>query len=659
MERIVEADNAIERALEAAHLPTLMAALALLERQVMPQAGSPSLALLREAGTLVFGYVGDYQGKIGPELQARMRAHAGRVLARYRDAGCPAADPAGATREELRELMSIIGGQPVPDRYLPLLMDALRLEGRESSASSGGAARSPADAEREGARRAGFEVLIIGAGMSGLAVAVELSQRGIPFTILEKNQDVGGTWLENTYPGCRVDSSNHLYCYSFETEHAWPFFFSTQDVLLEYFRRVADKHGLRSKIRFGTEVVAAHWDERSCRWRVRARDGDGREHELVADALVSAVGQLNRPRYPAIPGRERFRGAAFHSARWDHTYDLRGKRVAVIGTGASAFQFVPEIATQTAELLVFQRTPPWLLPTPNYHEPVPAGLSWLFARVPNYARWYRFWLFWLSTDGLRRFVKADPDWKGPAHAIGADNEQLYELLVGYIRRQIGDDPALLAAAIPDYPPGGKRMLRDNGVWLATLKRDDVRLITEPIAAISERGIITRDGREHEVDALIYGTGFQASDFLRPMRIVGRGGLDLHAHWAGDARAYLGMTVPAFPNLFLLYGPNTNIVVNGSIIFFSECAARYISGSIELLLQRGAAALEVLPEVHDAYNARVDAENARMAWGAPQVASWYKNEKGRVSQNWPFALVDYWDATRAPDPDDYLFLEQLD
>jgi 4-hydroxyacetophenone monooxygenase len=657
MEAIVEADQSIERALEDAHLPTLMAALALLERQAAPQAGSRSLELLREAGTLVFGYVGDYQGKIAPALQARMREHARLQLAQYRDAGCPAPDPAASTHDELRELMSIIGGQPVPDGYLPLLMEALRLEGRETTAAARAALAAPADAERLAAQRAAFGVLIIGAGMSGLAVAVELTQRGIPFTILEKNQEVGGTWLENTYPGCRVDSSNHLYSYSFETDHAWPLFFSTQDVLLEYFRRVADKYGLRSRIRFGTEVVEARWDELQCVWSVRARDAEGREQTLVANLLVSAVGQLNRPRYPAIPGRERFAGTAFHSARWDHGFDLRGKRVAVIGTGASAFQFVPEIAKQTAELLVFQRTPPWLLPTPNYHEPVPAGLQWLFAHVPNYARWYRFWLFWLSTDGLRRFVKADPDWHGEPHAIGADNEQLYKMLCGYIRRQIDDDPALLSAAIPDYPPGGKRMLRDNGQWLATLKRDDVRLITEPIAAISERGVITEDGREHAVDALIYGTGFQASDFLQPMTIVGRGGLDLHAHWAGDARAYLGMTMPAFPNLFLLYGPNTNIVVNGSIIFFSECAARYIAGSIDLLLQRGLAALEVRSEVHDAYNARVDAENARMAWGAPQVVSWYKNEKGRVSQNWPFALVDYWDATREPDPADYRFFEQ--
>jgi 4-hydroxyacetophenone monooxygenase len=263
----------------------------------------------------------------------------------------------------------------------------------------------------------------------------------------------------------------------------------------------------------------------------------------------------------------------------------------------------------------------------------------------------------LSTDGLIPAVTADLEWQDPrsqgtTRAVSAANDMLRKMLKGYIRMQVGDDPALFAAAVPDYPPGGKRMLRDHGAWLATLKRDDVELITTSIASISETAVITADGVEHEVDAIIYGTGFEASRFLSPMRISGRDGICLNDHWAGDARAYFGMTVPSFPNLFLMYGPNTNIVVNGSIIFFSECAVRYVLGCIELLLRGNHRAIEVRREPYDRYNARVDDQNGRMAWGAAGVRSWYKSASGRVSQNWPFPLVDFWRATQAPDPEDF-------
>jgi 4-hydroxyacetophenone monooxygenase len=293
-----------------------------------------------------------------------------------------------------------------------------------------------------------------------------------------------------------------------------------------------------------------------------------------------------------------------------------------------------------------------VLPTPNYHERVPDGTKWLLHKVPNYDRWYRFFLFWLSSDGLIPSVTADPGWQGPPRAIGAANDMIRKMLKGYTRVHLGQNPELFEASVPDYPPGGKRMLRDNGLWYATLKRDDVRLITAKIASISDKGVVTEDGVEHEVDAIVYGTGFSASRFLQPMRISGRGGLGLNDHWAGEPRAYYGMTVPSFPNLFLLYGPNTNIVVNGSIIFFSECAVRYVLGCIELLLRGGHKAMEVRREPHDRYNERVDAQNARMAWGAPGVRSWYKNASGRVSQNWPFPLVEFWRGTQAPDPADF-------
>jgi len=489
--------------------------------------------------------------------------------------------------------------------------------------------------------------------MSGMLAAIRLKQAGISFSVVEKNADVGGTWLENTYPGCRVDNPNHMYSYSFEPFHDWPQHFSTQPVLISYFRRVAEKYGLKKFVRFETEMVEARFDEVRSLWRAKLRTKDGREESVEANAVVTAVGQLNRPKLPDIKGIEKFKGVAFHSARWNHDAELKGKRIAVIGTGASAFQFVPEIAPEAKELLVFQRTPPWLGATPNYHEDVAEGKKWLLKHVPFYAKWYRFWLFWMLTDGLYPFVQADPGWNGPSTAISATNQGLRDILVQYTTAQIANDDALAKAAIPDYPVGGKRSVRDNGVWLAALQRPNVKVVTQPIREITEDAVVTADGAVRKVDVLIYGTGFYASNFLEPMTFKGRGGVDLHEQWAGDARAYLGMTIPNFPNLFVMYGPNTNIVVNGSIIFFSECETRYILGAIELLLKTGSSEIEVKKDVHDAFNEKVDAQNARMAWGVPQVTSWYKNQKGRVSQNWPFPLIDYWKATLAPDPGDFI------
>lgn len=354
-----------------------------------------------------------------------------------------------------------------------------------------------------------------------------------------------------------------------------------------------------------------------------------------------------------MKGRETFKGKSFHSSAWDHSVDLKGKRVAVIGTGASAFQFVPAIAGDVGSMVVFQRTPPWLGPTPDYHESVGEGQKWLLKTVPFYAQWYRFWLFWMLTDGIYPMVQSDPAWNGP-NSVSAANDMLREMLTVCLKAQTGEDEAFFRKCLPTYPPGGKRSVRDNGVWIAALRRPNVELVTDPIAEITPNGIKTKDGKEYAVDVIIYGTGFQASNFLSPMKFKGRGGVDLHEQWDGDPRAYLGITLPNFPNLFVMYGPNTNIVVNGSIIFFSECEIHYIMGCIELLLRDGYAAMEPKRDVHDVFNETIDAGNAQMAWGSDQVNSWYKNAKGRVTQNWPFPLVDYWNRTRAPNPADFEF-----
>ncbi len=621
--------EAFEAALVTTHLPTLAV--------VVAQASGDDRLLQGEKPA--YDFFGDGMGGFSEAFVAEIRAQADRVLwPILSGAAVPAPVPAP---DRAQAMMTWIAGGEIPPHYLPFLAEELQLDGTD------GRAPEPLPGGRQ------ISAIVIGAGMSGLLAAYRLMQAGVMVTVLEANDDVGGTWLLNRYPGVRVDTPNHLYSYSFEPNHDWPEFFSQGDVLLAYFQRFADHHDLRRRIRFQTRVESAQWDADSSTWQVRANHG---AVALSADMLVAAVGQLNEPRYPDIAGREDFAGPAFHSARWDASVDLRGKRVAVIGTGASAFQFVPEIVGQVAHLDVYQRSPPWLGPADNYHDPVPDAFKWAIEHIPNYDKWYRFWLFWMLTDGVLPHARADEGWNGPAGTIGAANAELRAALVEKISAQVEGHPELLRHVIPAYPIGGKRALRDNGVWLKALQRDNTTLVTDAISRIEADAVVTADGCRRAADVLVYGTGFHASDFLASFAVKGLDGADLHARWSGDARAYLGLTVPDFPNFFMIYGPNTNIVVNGSIIFLSECGVRYVVESARLLAASGARAMLVKRDVHDRFNARVDAENSRMAWGQPDVSSWYKNSHGRVSQNWPFALVDYWQATRAPDPQDYDLIE---
>ncbi|HET6949869.1 MAG TPA: NAD(P)/FAD-dependent oxidoreductase [Acidimicrobiales bacterium] len=636
IEPITASDEELRAALADAELPPLLPALAyatgdlsLLDESLRPD---PLLAAQLP------------QGGLSDEQQDRIRALALDVLTRFRDGGCvPAPVPDDA--DVLRIMEFAVGGAEMAP-YLPLLEEELAHRGEDR--------RAPTWRLPDAAPGVHFEVLVIGAGMSGLLAGHRLQQAGVPFTILEKGDDVGGTWWDNRYPGCRVDNPNHNYSYSFAQRHDWPYHYSTQPVLHGYFRDCAEAFGLRDRIWFGTEVLAADWSEADLRWSVRVRTAGGAEETLTADAVVSAVGQLNRPKMPDIAGMESFAGPSWHTARWRDDVPLAGKRVAVIGTGASAMQVIPEIAGEVDELVVLQRTPAWLVPTPEYHDPVPPGLQWLYRHVPAYAEFHRFYIFWRMGDGALAGVTVEPDWDGGGESVGVMNDFLRQLLGAYLATEFADRPDLLDAVMPHYPPGAKRMIRDNGVWAATLKGDNVRLVTGGIERITPTGLRLSSGEEVDVDVIVYGTGFEASRFLVPMRVTGRDGRDIHEEWAGDARAYLGVTVPGFPNFFMLYGPNTNIVINGSIVYFSECGVRYILGLLGLLLGGGHRALEVRKDVHDEFNERCDAENCRMAWGVSDVNSWYKNDHGHVAQNWPFTLLEYWQRTAAPDAGDYVF-----
>ncbi|TDI62800.1 MAG: NAD(P)/FAD-dependent oxidoreductase [Alphaproteobacteria bacterium] len=629
-------DVTIKEALSEANVPALLMAMIQINGDTSVLDGD-----IRPSATLF----GDGEGDLTAVERDTIRDMALKALADFRDGD--RAIPTAPDADLLQKMVDFMIGQKVPSKYVPLLQEELGISGSDSRDVK---IASP----NNGRAKEDFKALIVGAGMSGLLAAIRLKKAGIPFVVIEKNPSIGGTWYQNTYPGCRVDNPNHLYSYSFEPNHDWPLHFSTHDVLYDYFNMCADKYGVRDHIRFNTDVVQAAYDEDSAKWRVDVRGADGVEETIEVHAFISAVGQLNRPKLPDIPGIDRFKGPSFHSAEWDHSIDLTGKRVAVVGTGASAAQFVPEIAPVTSDLTVFQRTPPWISETPHYHSEVSDNIKWLLNNVPYYDKWYRFWLFWMTSEGLLPMVKVDPDWQSNDGSVSESHEMVQNMTKEYIASQLEGHPELLKMATPSYPMGGKRNLRDNGAWLGALKRDDVTLTTSPIVEITPTGVVTEDGIAHDVDVIVYGTGFTASEFLSPMTILGKDGQDLRQGWGDNPRAYLGITVPGFPNFFCLYGPNTNIVVNGSIIFFAECEVRYVLRCIKLLVEEGKASMECRQDIHDDFNVEIDAANEQMAWGLPGFNSWYKNSEGRVTQNWPHPLLDYWQVTKEPKATDFQF-----
>ena len=632
-------DAAIAAHVGDADLPALLPALAY---------GTGDLSLLRDElrPNALFMTLG--QSPLTEEQSAEIRTLACGALARFRDGGSVPVDPPAGSN--LLRILEHTVGESGMDEYLPLLVEELGGIGERDP-------RAPSWRLRELSPGRTLRAAVIGAGMSGLLAAHRLLQAGIDTIVFEKGAGVGGTWRDNTYPGCRVDNPNHAYSYSFAQRHDWPSHYSTQPTLLGYFEQFADHFGLRPCLRLGHEVVRAEWREEESHWLVTTRSAGGATESSAFEVVVSAVGQLNRPSFPDIEGIEDFAGPSFHSARWEHEVDLEGRTVAVIGTGASALQFIPELADRARRVVVFQRTPPWLAPTPDYHDPVAPGLQWLYRHLPGYGALSRFAMFWRLGDHALETVRVDRSWleaagdREPA-AVSALNDFARQMMTGYLTEQLDDRPDLLELALPDYPVGAKRVVRDNGIWAATLRREHVELVAEPIERVTASGIVTADGREHRADVLVYGTGFRASEFLAPMEVIGRAGADLHECWGGGARAYLGITVPGFPNFFCLYGPNTNIVINGSIIFFSECGVRYLLGLVRLLAD-GHRSLEVREEVHDRFNRQVDAQNGAMAWGVSRVNSWYKDRHGRMTQNWPFTLLEYWKATLEPDPAEYI------
>jgi cation diffusion facilitator CzcD-associated flavoprotein CzcO len=475
-------------------------------------------------------------------------------------------------------------------------------------------------------------VVIVGTGFSGLGMAIQLRKEGRDdFVILEKAHDVGGTWRDNSYPGCACDIPSHMYSFSFEQNPDWSRAYSPQPEIWRYMREVADKHDLRRFVRFGQEMTGARWDAEENRWRVATRGGD----EFVAGALVAGVGALHLPQIPELPGIEKFAGPAFHSARWRHDVDLKGKKVAVIGTGASAVQFVPKIAPEVGELTLFQRTPPWIMPKAD-HE-MSGRTRALFKAFPPAQRAYRNVLYWLLE----------------ARAIGF-NGQSWVMKVGQrlAKRNIDraiTDPALRRKVTPDYTMGCKRVLISNDYYPA-LARDNVEVVTDGVREVREHSIVDAAGVEHEADVIVYGTGFHVTDAFDDLEIVGREGRNLGKEWATEGmRTHLGITVAGFPNLFFLLGPNTGLGHN-SVVFMIEAQISYVAEALRLARGR---AIEPKPEVQERFNGDIQRKLAKGIWTRGGCKSWYLDAKGVNRTIWPGFTWRYWLDTRKVRREDFL------
>ncbi|MFV2177021.1 flavin-containing monooxygenase [Actinomadura sp. LOL_016] len=479
-------------------------------------------------------------------------------------------------------------------------------------------------------------IVIIGSGFAGLGMAIGLKKAGFnDFVILEKSEALGGTWHDNTYPGCACDVPSHMYSFSFELNPGWSRMFAPQPEIRSYMERTADKHRVREHIRFGADVESMEYDDAAKRWNVTLADGT----VLTPKAIVSGIGALHIPAYPDLPGIERFQGTAFHSAEWDHSYDLTGKRVAVIGTGASAIQFVPQIAKRVEHLALFQRTPPWIQPKPDRKFPAPVRQA--FEKVPGAARGFRNGIYWALEARAVGFT-IDPRLSGPMEWLARR----------HLRRQI-PDPDLRAKVTPDYTIGCKRVLLSNDYYPA-LSRPNVDVETSGVAEVREHSIVTADGREYEVDCIVYGTGFKVTDALTELRVTGRGGVKLQELWADGIEAHRGTTIPGLPNFFMLLGPNTGLGHN-SVVFMIEVQIQHVLSCLRLVQESGADAIEPRPEAARRFNDRLHRRLRKAVWSEGGCQSWYLDDKGVNRTLWPGHTFEYWAGARKARPEEYTLL----
>jgi 4-hydroxyacetophenone monooxygenase len=578
----------------------------------------------------------DPQAGLPAAVQHIIRDTALNLLSR----GLPApaiTDPGDAL---LKKMMSVCLGEDVPPEYAPLIREEMGLVSRSQGLALGSPAGEPAAPGRKPDPR---HVLIVGAGVCGIALGVRLKELGIPHTIIEKNSSPGGVWYENHYPGCGVDTPSHSYCYSFGARYPWSRYFSPREEVQDYLNRVIGDYGIASHIRFKTRVTGARWDETKKRWDVTIETETGIE-KMESPFFVSAIGQLSDPSAPGIKGISTFQGPVFHSTDWPDGLDLAGKRLAVIGTGATAMQLVPTVAGQVAAVDVYQRSAQWVRPVEGYAAPINEGTQWLLKHMPFYAEWFRFNMFWHYGDGLLPCLRKDPSWPHPERSVNRINDRHRKEMTEFIHAELEGRPDLIEKCVPSYPPYGKRILLDNG-WFGTLLRPNVDLVTEPIDHVSESCIVTVDGTHRAADIIVLATGFKLTQMAARLNIVGLGGIDLAQAWADDnPTAFLGISVPGFPNFFCMLGPNSGPAHGGSVMFQAECQTRYIASCLTQMITQKIQAIDLREDVLEQHVRQIDAAHEELVWTHPSVSTYYRNKQGRVFSVMPWRFVDYWAMT---------------
>lgn len=573
-------------------------------------------------------------GGLPRDIQDEIRSAALAAVLAYRR-GAAVALPSPSP-ELCVEMLACAMAEPIPANYAPLILAHLP-----------DAAKLP-DAPL--ALPAGFRVTIIGAGISGIGLAVHLQHAGVAFEILERGDDIGGVWRENDYPGAGVDTPNHIYGFAF-APNDWSMHYVLRDEIKTYLDGVVERYGLRASIHFGTHVEAADYDADASMWRIAAVGADGTRATLRCNVLISGVGAFSTPKRPDIPGLERFAGDCVHTAEWPRGLSTAGRRVAMIGNGASAMQVGPEIHRHVESLTIFQREPQWIAPTDQFRKPIPASLRLLMREVPYYRAWYRMRLAWTYGDRLHPTLQRDPDWAYPERALNATNDTHRAFFTNYLETELAGRPDLIEKSTPRYPPYGKRMLMDNG-WYRMLRDDRVTLVTEPVAEVRADGVVTASGAEYPADMLILATGFEMR-WLTSYTLVGRSGRSIREEWNDiDARAYLGTTIPDFPNFMCLYGPNLQLGHGGSWVEIVEMQINYVMDMLRLMADRSIKEFDCRREVFDAYDEEIVAAQDRMIWSHPGMSTYYRNRNGRVIVNSPLRMTDLYNRLLRVDPADY-------
>ena len=575
-------------------------------------------------------------GQLPDEVQTQIRTAAEEAIEAWL-AGRPLAIER-PTNLRLAEMLSVAMTEHVPEEYGDIVAAGMGYD-LEPTADTAIAADKTA--------------IVIGGGVSGICAGIELGKLGIDYTLFEKNEDFGGTWFENRYPGCGVDTPSLTYTFSCRPND-WSMYFPLRDEIEGYLLDTAREFGLYDKACFRTHVEEARWNTATDQWDVTITTPDGKRETHSADYLFSAVGILNIPKFPQIDGLDEFAGEVYHTSRWPAEADLSGKRVAVIGNGASGMQVAPAIADEVSRMTIFARSKQWAAPFPQFRKKVPEGVRYLMQVVPLYRAWLEQRLSWTFNDRVHGTLFRDPEWEHPERAVNEINDAHRRVFTRYVEEQLQDRPELIERVLPEYPPFAKRMLLDNG-WFRTIKKPHVDLIPEHLAKVEGNTLSTSSGETVEADVIILATGFQTTNVLGSYDIVGREGQLLRDHWGEDnASAYLGTLVPGFPNFFILLGPNVGSGHGGSMIRNIENQMHFAGQVVQCAEAQEASTVEVKETAYTDYSRRIDDAHDRLVWTHPGTENWYRNSQGRVVAITPWRNDAFWRMTRSPDEADLQF-----